>query len=78
LFDLPLEQAPELDGLVVAGEQQLGAGGGGAQPGDLVDLLVNFERAEIVKLLLVRLELVVETVLDVGVQLTVSAPADGL
>lgn len=57
-----LEHLPELDGLVVGGQEVVG-GVLPTAPFDLVDLLLNLERLEIVKFGLVRLELGVELVL---------------
>lgn len=57
-----LEHLPELDSLVIGGQEVVGCVLSTA-PLDLVDLLLNLQRFEIVKLGLVRLELGVELVL---------------
>lgn len=48
-FDLLLKHLPELDGLVVGREEEAGAVGG-RTPADLVDLLLNLQTLEVVKL----------------------------
>lgn len=48
-LDLLFKHFPQLDRLVVGGEQEAGPVGGGA-PADLVDLLLDFQTLEVVKL----------------------------
>lgn len=48
-LDLLLKHLPELDGLVVGGEEEAGAVGSRA-PADFVDLLFDFQTLEVVEL----------------------------
>lgn len=57
-----LRDLPQFDGLVVGGEEEVGLVLA-AQPSDLVDLLLDFERLQVVELGLVRLERRVHVVL---------------